>query len=54
MSKEELKFSGYEPRPIMSAKLQELLDMVKQLQIDVEKLKLGSPAPKASKAKAEE
>lgn len=53
MSKEELKFSGYEPRPVMSAKLQELLDIVKQLQIDVEKLKLGSPA-KASKSKAEE
>lgn len=54
MSKEELQFSGYEPRPVLSRKLQEMLEIVKQLQIEVEKLKLNAEPKKAVKAKAEE
>ena len=48
---EELKFSGYDPKPVMEAKLNKLIDVIKELQLEVAKLKLANePAKKTAKA----
>lgn len=52
---EELKFSGYDPKPVMEAKLNKLLEVIKELQLEVAKLKLANESgKKPSKAKTEE
>ena len=53
---DDLKFSGYDPKPVMEAKLNKMLDVIKELQLEVAKLKLASePAKKTTKvAKTEE
>lgn len=53
---DELKFSGYDPKPVMEAKLNKLIDIIKELQLKVAKLELtNEPAKKTAKsAKTEE
>lgn len=47
---EDLKFSGYDPKPVMEAKLNKLIEVIKELQIKVAKLELGNePAKKTAK-----
>lgn len=48
---DELKFTGYEPKPVMAAKMDQLVEVIKELQIKVAKLELGNePAKKTAKA----
>ena len=48
---EKLKFSGYDPKPVMEAKLNRMLEIIKELQIEVAKLKLANePVKKTAKA----
>ena len=48
---EELRFSGYDPKPVMEAKLNQMLEIIKELQIEVAKLKLANePVKKTAKA----
>lgn len=56
MKEINLKFTGYEPNPVMAQKMGELVTAVKELQLEVAKLKLAAePAKKAAKtAKVEE
>lgn len=52
MSKEKL--SGFEPRPVVAERINQLEALVEKLQIEIEKLKLTEPAKKASKKVVEE
>ena len=52
MSKEKL--SGFEPRPVVAERINQLEDLVEKLQIEIEKLKLSEPAKKATKKAVEE
>ena len=45
MSKEKL--SGFEPRPVVAERINQLEALVEKLQIEIEKLKLSEPAKKA-------
>lgn len=48
---EDLKFSGYDPKPVMEGKLNKLIEVIKELQIKVSKLELANePAKKTAKA----
>ena len=48
---DDLKFSGYDPKPVMEAKLNKLIDVIKELQIKVAKLEQANePAKKTAKA----
>lgn len=48
---EDLKFSGYDPKPVMESKLNKLIDVIKELQLEVAKLKLANESgKKAAKA----
>lgn len=48
---DELKFTGYEPKPVMAAKMDQLVEVIKELQLEVAKLKLANePAKKTAKA----
>ena len=51
---EELRFSGYDPKPVMEAKLNQMLEIIKELQIKVAKLELAAEPKKTVKAKAED
>ncbi len=53
---DDLKFSGYDPKPVMEAKLNKMLELIKELQLKVAKLKLpAQPATNTAKvAKTEE
>lgn len=47
---DELKFSGYDPKPVMEAKLNKMLEVIKELQLEVAKLKLAAePVKKTTK-----
>lgn len=52
MSKEKL--SGFEPRPVIADRINQLEALVEKLQIEIEKLKLTEPAKKATKKAVEE
>ena len=47
---EKLRFSGYDPKPVMEAKLNKILDIIEELQAKVEELEKAAPAKKAVKA----
>lgn len=48
---DKLKFSGYDPKPVMEAKLNQMLEIIKELQIKVAKLELANePVKKTAKA----
>lgn len=48
---EELRFSGYDPKPVMEAKLNKLIDIINKLEIKVAKLELAAePVKKPVKA----
>ena len=48
---EELRFSGYDPKPVMEAKLNQMLEIIKELQIKVAKLEQSNePVKKTAKA----
>lgn len=53
---EDLKFSGYDPKPVMEAKLNKLIEVIKELQIKVAKLELVNESVKktAKAVKTEE
>lgn len=52
---EKLRFSGYDPKPVMEAKLNKILDIIEELQAEVEKIKQSAePAKKTVKAKPAE
>ena len=51
---EELRFSGYDPKPVMEAKLNTLIDIISKLEIKVAKLELAAEPKKTVKAKTEE
>ena len=52
MSKEKL--SGFEPRPVIADRINQLEALVEKLQIEIEELKLTEPAKKATKKAVEE
>ena len=55
MQEIDLEFTGYEPKPVMSQKMEVLVKAIKELQIEVFKLKLGNESVKKTpKAKTEE
>lgn len=48
---DELKFTGYEPKPVMAAKMDQLVEVIKDLQIKIAKLELvNEPVKKTAKA----
>lgn len=48
---DELKFTGYEPKPVMAAKMDRLVEVIKDLQIKIAKLELANePVKKTAKA----
>ena len=49
---EELRFSGYDPKPVMEAKLNKLIDIINKLEIKVAKLELAAEPVKKTTAKA--
>ena len=49
---EELRFSGYDPKPVMEAKLNQMLEIIKELQIKVAKLELATEPVKKTTVKA--
>jgi len=49
---EELRFSGYDPKPVMEAKLNKLIDIIAKLEIKVAKLELAAEPVKKTTAKA--
>lgn len=52
---DQLKFTGYEPKPVMAAKMDGLVEAIKELQEKIAKLEAGEVAKKATKtAKAAE
>jgi hypothetical protein len=56
MKEINLEFTGYEPKPVLAQKMDEVVAVIKELQLEVAKLKLAAePAKKAVKtAKVEE
>ena len=49
---EELRFSGYDPKPVMGAKLNKLIDIINKLEIKVAKLELAAEPVKKTTTKA--
>lgn len=53
MSKlDDLKFTGYEPKPVMAAKMDGLVEAIKELQEKIAKLEAGGEVAKKTSAKA--
>lgn len=49
---EELRFSGYDPKPVMESKLNKLIEVIKGLQVKIEKLEQAAEPVKKTTAKA--
>lgn len=50
-----IEFTGYEPKPVMAQKMAILVEEIRQLRKEIDKLKTSAePAKKPTKAKIEE
>lgn len=49
---DQLKFTGYEPKPVMAAKMDGLVEAIKELQEKIAKLEAGGEVAKKPTTKA--